>query len=211
MAPRIDQGTLEQYLKDNKLTIVERQPASMVPPIYRKKPKEEQVLTGVHGVEKILLSNEKSVFICIDCTNVFDTSNSTNAHRSRCQKVKDKKAVVKVEDLQKQFDTLTKAFKIRSEELQDQIKQNAKWEEAYGDLKRKHDVLQSNYELLWTANEALHRDMEKLKSDAGLSEGVKQQFVDAMAQAMEAFSEKWMKVTDLQKQVARDATDIINS
>lgn len=83
--------TLAEHLKEFNVTIIDRQPASMVSPAYRGKPKELQIATGVGGVEEILLSNDKSAFICSDCTNVFDSSNSANSHRSRCAIVAEKK------------------------------------------------------------------------------------------------------------------------
>ena len=77
-----DRITLTELLNEKNAKVVKRQQASMVSPAYRGKPKNEQIMSGVTGVEEIKLSNKETVFICVDDELVFATANGANSHRA---------------------------------------------------------------------------------------------------------------------------------
>lgn len=65
MAGRAGKQPLSEFLKDG-VTVIERQPASYVPPVYRNRPPDQQVSTGAKGVDEVLLSDGKTVYVCTD-------------------------------------------------------------------------------------------------------------------------------------------------
>lgn len=85
MSNRTGRITLTEHIANlgPDITVITRQTASVVPPAYRRKPLEEQVKTGLSGVQEVLLSNDTIVFICIDDEFVFEAPESAGAHRSK--------------------------------------------------------------------------------------------------------------------------------
>jgi hypothetical protein len=74
---------LQDYLTEKGLTVIDRQPASWVPPMYRNRPVDQQVQSGIKGVEEVLLSNETSVYQDTNpkCDLMFGTAAAANVHK----------------------------------------------------------------------------------------------------------------------------------
>lgn len=85
---KLPQITLEEYCTQRGVTVIAREPASMVSPRYRNKPVDQQVKSGVRGVLEILLSDETTVYICDTDQLVFATAESTFSHRNSGHRAK---------------------------------------------------------------------------------------------------------------------------
>jgi hypothetical protein len=72
--------TVDEYCKQNKTTVVERQPASMVPPAYRSKPVEEQIMSGVEGVDEVLFENGETYYTDRICDELHDSAQGVSNH-----------------------------------------------------------------------------------------------------------------------------------
>lgn len=170
--------TLTEYCHQFNLVVIERQQASAVPASYRGKPKDEQVLSGVKNIQEVLLSNEDTVYICVDDEFVFETANSAQSHRSWNHKFKDKTEVIgehfevmKEIGAQAEEDRLKTRGKTRKkddvevkeptvDELKAQIAElNIKLEQALAHSREQHE----HYAQLAKAHELLKLDYEQLE------------------------------------------------
>jgi hypothetical protein len=84
--------TVEEYCAANNTTVVERQPASMVPPSYRGKPAEEQIRSGVKDIDEILFENGQTFFADRTCNVLFPSPQSVSNHSRVHKEKKEKKA-----------------------------------------------------------------------------------------------------------------------
>jgi hypothetical protein len=122
--------TLNELFFETGAKEVARQRAVYVPPVYKKKPKAEQVTVGLESIDEVLLDNDRTVFVCRSDGIWFESADSAVAHRSRAHPKK--KAEPEVEP-----DPAPKATARRK------TQSNARTdldEPSYGDLKKKLDV-----------------------------------------------------------------------
>lgn len=152
--------TLTEYCQQFDLTVITRQRASAVPPIYRGKPKEEQILAGVANVEEVLLSNENTVFVCPDDEKVFETVNSALAHRGTAHT---RKVLAEVEQT---LDEISTKMEVQLEKVQKAAKKVAAtaMEPTIDDLKRQLDQAKEELRQAGEYTARLGKDLDNADS-----------------------------------------------
>jgi hypothetical protein len=154
--------TLATLLTEKNITIIDRQPASMVPPKYRSYPKDKQVKSGVAGIDEVLLSNEETVFICIDDELVFATAPSASAHRNGlAHHVRKPKTELKELDKMSKEDPSVGVP--NKQEVLQKTQTKADSEPTYGKLKKQLEMLTCALQERGMENEQLKELVTALK------------------------------------------------
>jgi predicted nuclease of predicted toxin-antitoxin system len=217
--------TLTELLKEKNAKVVKRQPASMISPKYRGLPKDEQVASGVAGVEEVRISNgrnRETVFICSDDELVFATASSANSHRAT-QHPKDKDlktsniqvAIGKpntVAARQKKIASATQdtALVVELKQLKELLETKnaevANLTRANNFLQESLDQLHQQYNLLERACETLRKDVKELEKPTQ----IESRFIGLVETALENLKDKYATIQMIQADATARAEEILN-
>jgi len=219
-----DRITLTELLFEKDTKVVKRQQASMVSPAYRGKPKNEQIMSGVTGVEEIKLSNKETVFICVDDELVFATANGANSHRATAHSKKKtnniqveivpakKAAPNSVATRQKNIASVSqdkdlKTSNIQLEELlETKNAEVANLTRANNFLQASLDQLHQQYNLLERACETLRKDVKELEKPTQ----IESRFISLVESAIENLKDKYATIQMIQADATARAEEILN-
>jgi hypothetical protein len=226
--------TLTQYkLRTGaKLAYKGRQPASYVPPKYRDKPADEQVMSGLGGVDEVKFKDGTIIWVCVDDEIVFETVDSAAAHRSAHGRARNKLLKQEEAAAQSEAEARETAEKVVTHVV-DNIE--AAWFEAHGlPVAPDRDWLVKEYMLLWDRLDAARRELNNCRSEyhklarvaeenielhktldqyaeASFPAHLRIKFIEMMAEAMENVGDKWMDVVVANREHNKKLSDIIES
>lgn len=210
-----------------------RQPASYVPPKYSKKPKDEQVMTGLYGVDEVKFTDGSVAYVCVDDEIVFENVNSAAAHRSAHGRARNK-LLAQEEAAAKSEEEATAG----SAELLPATAETVNMAQWFLELGfsgiPEYDELIKWYMKLWEQHEATRRELKNCREEYHALAGVAEQnlelhktveqyaselfpphlrikFIEMMAEAMENVGDKWLEIVQANREHNKKLKDIIES
>jgi hypothetical protein len=227
--------TLAAYLKerrvaDKKFKVKKTEPASFVPPAYKKKPEAEQIKTGLANVSELTFSDDTVAFMCQDDDRLFANADSARAHRgSAHRKPKDAVEDIKadnpeVEEQQAEAVAKEMAEVILNDVTRSLLKRMGIEEITFEALVQKYFDLVDGFEALKQDNSTLAANLVKAIDENTLLRSIIQdyeeqafpkhlrvKFIEMMAETMENVGDKWLEIVKENREHHAKVDKIIKS
>lgn len=212
-----------------------RQPASYVPPKYSNKPKDQQVMTGLYGVDEVKFTDGTMVWVCHADEYVFPAVNSAAAHRSAHGRARNK--LLAQEEAAKQSEE--EAKQVAEKVLGDVVEKLQSWDEQWfidngfpkapeyselidlyvaqvnraAALQRELKSCREEYHKLAGVAEEnirLHQTVEQYAAEL-FPQHLRVKFIEMMAESLENIGDKWLEMVQLNREHNKAIKTIIES
>jgi hypothetical protein len=202
-APTLAEFLAEHSKGRRKLFVTKKEPASWVPPRYAKKPKSEQVMTGLANVLEVTFSNGMVRFMCVEDEKLYVTAASAAVHRSHHGRAaKDKTEEQQAEAVAREMSTvvlndvvIAMLKRLGVEEITFEA-----LAQQYLDMRDSYENMYESYKTQLDYGNRLNDDIKKLEAivkdyeEQAFPKHLRIKFIEMMAETMESVGDKWLEI-----------------